>query len=147
MATTHLRKFGQFSIKGFKFSQNILLLWFREDSSISGSRLHIDSHFWTCSCVHQVISMTESCWFLIQCGPGNLKIRYNLRLCPLHTEISPDSTESFHFMKILGTVDGEKFLYRLVNLCPFLIGGNSASLRLFFNTKPCYWPVANITSR
>lgn len=126
MAKTHLKKFGQFSIKAFKFSQNILLLWFREDSSISGSRLHIDSHFWTCSCVHQVISMTESCRFLIQCGPRTWKLhRCNLHLYPLHTDFS-----RFHWIFSFYDNIGH-CLYRLVNLCPFLIGRNSASLRLF----------------
>ncbi len=54
-----------------------------------------DSGFWKYSWAHLVMSMTESCWWVMQCC---------LRLCPLRTEISP---VSLNLLMMLCTVDDE----------------------------------------
>ncbi len=66
-----------------------------------------DSGFWKYSWAHLVISMTESCWWVMQCRLRARKARASnngLRPCPLHTEISP---VSHNLLMMLCTVDYE----------------------------------------
>ncbi len=66
-----------------------------------------DSGFWKYSWVHLVMSITESCWWWMQCRLRARRPRASnkgLRPCPLHTEISP---VSLNLLMMLCTVDDE----------------------------------------
>ncbi len=66
-----------------------------------------DSGFWKYSWAHLVMSMTESCWWVMQCRLRARRPRASnrgLRTCPLHTEISP---VSLNLLMMLCTVDDE----------------------------------------
>ncbi len=110
-----------------------------------------DSGFWKYSWAHLVMSMTESCRWVMQCRLRARRPRASnkgLRSCPLLTEISPVSLN----LMMLCTVDdeickafaiwhwGTLFLkystiflrtltHRSESLCPSLLLRDSASLR------------------
>ncbi len=64
-----------------------------------------DSGFWKYSWAHLVMSMTESCWWVMQCllrAQRPWASNKGLRPCPLSTEISP---VSLNLLMMLCTVD------------------------------------------
>ncbi len=66
-----------------------------------------DSGFWRYSWAHLVMSMTESCRWVMQCRLRAQRLRASnkgLRPCPLRTEISP---VSLNLLMMLYTVDDE----------------------------------------
>ncbi len=66
-----------------------------------------DRGFWKYSWAHLVMSMTESCWWLMQCrlrAWRPLPSNKGLRPCPLHTEVSP---VSLNILMMLCTVNDE----------------------------------------
>ncbi len=111
-----------------------------------------DSGFWKYSWAHLVMSMTESCRWVMQCRLRARRPRASnkgLRPCPLRTEISP---VSLNLLMMLCTVNDEickafaiwcwgtlflikystifyALFHRLESLCPSLLLRDSASLR------------------
>ncbi len=109
-----------------------------------GGLCFTDSGFWKYSWAHLVMSMTESCRWVMQCRLRARRPRASnegLQPCPLRTKISP---VSLNILMMLCTVDDEickafaiwhipqsfyTLFHRLESLCPALLLRDSASLR------------------
>ncbi len=91
------------------FTYGFLLAWlsFSWHLQMAGRSVFTDSGFWKYSWAHLVMSMTESCRWVMQCHLRARRPRVSnkgLRPCPLHTEISP---VSLNLLMMLCTVDDE----------------------------------------
>ncbi len=91
------------------FTYGFLFAWYSFSWHLQMARwiVFTDSAFWKYSWAYLVMSMTESCRWVMQC---RLRARRSwasnkgLRLCPLRTEISP---VSLNLLMMLCTVDDE----------------------------------------